>query len=546
MVTFGDYWSILIKRWHIVFMCLILVGGGVLLVSLIIPPTYRSTALIQVAIHSGDNQSDINELLASNQLVQTEAQLATSDPILQVVISHHPELTLWQLENMVSSEPKLNTQLFELHVQGSDASWASLLTNEIAMTFIGHQEQVQQQEDQDEQRQLQQEINTNQKQMDEAKSQLATTNGSAHDSFEQQLTVLQQHNNQWQSALAQLELAEAQSSNFLLIVQSARPETDPVQPLILLNTVVGCGVGLLLGLLFVLVIEKVDQRVGSTTIIRQIVDWPVLSTVWNLPELDHIRTSGARSINTDAYHMLRLRIGFAATARPLRYLLVTSALPYEGKSTIASNLAVCMALAGKNTLLIDGDLRRPVLHEKFGLTADKLGLSNAILACRLPGFQPSLLGTYQAIVDLKASSLEHYMHKVGVPHLRVMPSGPLPPDPSELLDSGAMQRFFDALGHCGAEVVIWDTSSALGMPDASMLSSKVDGTIVVVDPKRVCKQQLSQVQANLAQAGAYVVGYVMNKQRHHRGQIPASYYHRYYAGESVAQEEAEGSPDISH
>lgn len=161
-MAFREYWSILIKRWYLVLICLILVGSSVLLVSLMIPPIYRSTTIIQVVIHSGGNQSDINELLASNQLVQTESQLATSDPILQDVVVHHPQITVSQLENMVSSEPKLNTQLFELHVQDGDARQAANLTNEIAKAFIEHQEKARQQEDMADQQQLQQEITTTQ------------------------------------------------------------------------------------------------------------------------------------------------------------------------------------------------------------------------------------------------------------------------------------------------------------------------------------------------------------------------------------------------
>ena len=542
-MTFEAYWSILIKRWYIIPLCLVLVGGGALLVSLIIPPTYRSTALIQVEIHSGDNQSDINELLASNQLVQTESQLATSDPILQEVASHHPEMTMRQLENMASSEPKLNTQLFALHVQAGNAKEAAKLTNELATTFIAHQDKVQRQADQDEKQQLQQEINVSQKQIDGIKKQLSTAYGSTLDDLDRQLAILQQHNNQWQSALTQLELVEVQSNNFLLLVQAARPETTPVQPMVLLNTGAGCGVGCLLGLFLVVVIEKGDQRVCSASVIRQIVDWPVLSVVWSVPEPDDIHHFGMQSINVDAYQLLRSYIGFAGAARPLRYLLVTSTLPYEGKSTIAANLAVCMAMAGKNTLLIDGDLRRPVLHDKFCLAADKLGLSNAVLACRLPEFQSSLPGKYPPKVDTKMLSLEPYMHKVGIPHLRVMPSGPLPPDPSGLLSSRAMQRLFHVLEKSEAEIVIFDASSLLEISDAMILSSKVDGTVIVIDPKRVYKQQLYQIQSDLAQAGAHVVGYVVNKQRRYRRQIPASYYHDYHSAKPIRQAVLEKIPD---
>jgi Mrp family chromosome partitioning ATPase len=90
-----------------------------------------------------------------------------------------------------------------------------------------------------------------------------------------------------------------------------------------------------------------------------------------------------------------------------------------------------------------------------------------------------------------------------------------------------MQRFFQALGRYGADVIIFDASSLFELSDSITLSSKVDGTIMVIDPKHVCKQQLHQVQVNLTQAGARVVGYVMNRQHRYNRLVPPSYYNHY-------------------
>src|SRR5205807_7573447 len=109
-------------------------------------------------------------------------------------------------------------------------------------------------------------------------------------------------------------------------------------------------------------------------------------------------------------------------------------------------------------------------------------------------------------------SLDPYMHSVGIPNLLVMPSGPLPPNPPELLDSKAMERLFTKIEDSGAEIVIIDTPPLLGLSDTSILVPKVDGTIVVVDITRTNKKHLRQLKAILTKAGSHVLGCVVNKQ----------------------------------
>lgn len=534
-MTFEQYWSLLMKRWKLALACFLMVGLGAYLVCRLMVPLYQSTVLVQVVIHSGSNQSDINNLLASDQLVQTEAQLAVSGPILSEVAAHHPGLTVEQLSGAVSSSPRVNTQLFEITVQHAQPEMAATLANDIANTLIAQQLQEHQQDNREAQQQIQQDLNTTRQHIDAIRAQLNGAHGTQEQmtDLQGQVTGLEQHYAQWQSALAQLELVEAQSSNFLRIVQSAQPGHAPVRPNILLDTSAGLAAGLLMSLLLVVVLERVDKRVRSPETITQLVQWPVLATIWQEREQASVINPGGRNINVEAYRMLRTNIGFSSVDTPLRFLMVTSATPREGKSTVAANLAIFMAKAGKNTLIVDADLRRPTLHEKFGLSADKMGLSNAILTSGMPVAMrgPSQFGG-QVATTTPVMALDTFIHAVGVPNLRVMPSGPLPPNPSELLDSKAMQRLFHSLGHCGAEVIIIDVPPLLGISDSSILASKVDGTIVVVDTNRSSKAQLSEMQTVLAQAGAHIVGCVVNNMRGSRKNSSYSYY---YAADQTAE-----------
>ncbi len=551
-MTLEHYWAILLKQWKLILSCFLLAGLGTFVVSKLMTPLYESTAVIQVAINTGNNQADYNNLLASDQLVQTEAQLATSAPVLQEVASHYKNLTVEQLYKEASSTPTLNTQLFQITVLDPNPDRAAALANDIAATLIKQQSQEVQQENNRSQQQIQQELDTTSKQIDAVSNKIAGLQAEGgHQSeivvLQAQLNSLQQHYTQWQTVLAQLELNQAENGSFLHIAQPAQPSFSPVRPNVLLNTTIGFMAGLFLGILLAIVVERLDTRVRTPEALSELVGWPVLGTIWRS------RTdSGSRAemvnpqghdANVESYRILRTNVGFSGIDKPLHTLMVTSAMPGDGKSTIAANLAIFMAKAGKNTLLVDADLRRPVQHQIFNLPVDKMGLSNAVLALSMPAisrsspsqFIPPSSPVVTAGGATNTFSLEPFMHAVGIPNLRVMPSGPLPPNPSELLDSKAMQRFYAALASCGCEVVIFDAPPIRGLSDASIIASKVDGTLIVVDITRANRDHLKNVKTILTQAGANVIGCVVNKQRPSRHDTSYSYYY-YYRQDDQKQE----------
>src|SRR6266487_392171 len=141
-MSFEQFWSIMVKRWRLIVISFLVVGLGAFIGSKLMTPLYQSSALVQVAIHSSNNQADYNSLLASDQLVQTEASLASSDPVLREVASHYPGLTVQQLIREVTSTSKLNTQLFEIDVVDPSPTRAAALANDIAATLIKQQLQV--------------------------------------------------------------------------------------------------------------------------------------------------------------------------------------------------------------------------------------------------------------------------------------------------------------------------------------------------------------------------------------------------------------------
>jgi Mrp family chromosome partitioning ATPase/capsular polysaccharide biosynthesis protein len=475
-MTLAQYWVIMLKHWKLIIASFLLVGLGALVVSELITPLYQSTTIVQVAIRSGTSQYDYyNSLLASDQLIQTEAVLATSDPVLRQVASHYSGLTVEQLSKEVTATSRVSTQLFEIDVNDPSPTRAAALANDIAATLI-----------------------------------------------QQQLQALQQ--------------GGAGGGISLIIAQPAQPALYPVQPKILLNTAAGLVAGLLLGMLLAVLFEELDTRVRTPELLTQLLDWPILATIWRAGSKENVIHPTGQNANVESYRILRTNIGFSEIDKPVHTLVVTSAAPQDGKSVVAANLAIFMAKAGKSTILIDADLRRPTQHEIFGIPAHSMGFSNAILASsesntsHPPAYgRPSTLTTTTVSPlgrpALTGISLDPFVRAVDIPNLYVMPSGPLPPNPPELLDSKAMRRLLEALSDSGVEVVIFDTPPLLGLSDSSILASKADGTFVVIDITRAHKGNLRQVKTVLERAGAHVLGCVVNKQRRRRHDTLSYYYY---------------------
>lgn len=202
--------------------------------------------------------------------------------------------------------------------------------------------------------------------------------------------------------------------------------------------------------------------------------------------IDLITLSDARSPQAEAYRSLRTNLEFSSLDHPLHTLLVTSAAPDEGKSTTLANLGVINAQAGKRVLLLDCDLRRPRLHDLFGLS-NNTGVTTAILSP-------------EAALPLQPTS---------VPHLQVMTSGPLPPNPADLLASGRMDALLKQAA-AEADLVLLDAPPVIAVTDAVLLAAKVDGVLLIVSAGRTKREHAQRAKDLLSKVNARLVGAVLN------------------------------------
>jgi capsular exopolysaccharide synthesis family protein len=212
------------------------------------------------------------------------------------------------------------------------------------------------------------------------------------------------------------------------------------------------------------------------------------------------------------FRLLRANLQFAAVERPLRSVLVTSPEQGDGKTTVTANLAVVLAQAGQQVLLVEADLRRPSLSEVFGIP-NRVGLTSLLLDEKL---------------DPASAAVE-----TRVPGLRLLPSGPLPPNPSELLASQRMRTRAAQLREL-ADVVIVDSPPVLAVSDPAVLAGLVDGTVLVVSSVKTRGQHAAQTVSMLQKAGALVLGVVLNRTRSSHGSYVAYKARGYEAQPSSA------------
>ncbi len=211
-----------------------------------------------------------------------------------------------------------------------------------------------------------------------------------------------------------------------------------------------------------------------------------------------ITLTDPRSPVSEAYRTLRTNLSFYSLDQPIRSLVVTSSTPDEGKSTTVANLAVTMAQAGRRTILVDGDLRRPSLHRLFDLSAE-------------PGLTSTLLDD-GAGLPLQQTSVEH---------LHLLASGPKPPNPADLLGSRVIDRLIETLTQ-QADIVLFDAPPVLAVTDATVLGSKVDGVLLVVSAGKTRREHARRAREILETANVRLIGAALTNAP--RDSIVGGYY----------------------
>jgi len=308
------------------------------------------------------------------------------------------------------------------------------------------------------------------------------------------------------------------------LVDSATVPTYPVRPRIMYNIAMSLLAGLVLGVMLAVAQESLDTSIKSAEELEWAIGVPALAVV-PLARSSRLKRSSDKSRPLDgtveltilrnpnsslseAYHILRTAIQVSTVPRPPQALLVTSASLGEGKTCTALNLAVGLALCGARVVLIDTDMRRPAVARALSISGNAAGLSTVLAGARGVA---EVLRTFEP-----------------VPNLRVLPAGPEAPRPAELLSSPCMQTVLQEL-RGSFEHLVLDSAPVLLVADAAILSSMVDGVVLVAESGVTAHDSLVCAQKVLENAGGRILGGVLNKWDVRSGGYSA-YYGSYYGG----------------
>jgi succinoglycan biosynthesis transport protein ExoP len=276
------------------------------------------------------------------------------------------------------------------------------------------------------------------------------------------------------------------------VIEKARLPTAPSSPRILVNTALGVFVGLALGVGLAFLRERLDDRIHRREALEDAAGAPVLSVIpkvqgWRKKSWAELPAAKApKGAAAEAYRTIRTNLLFMAKDG-LKTIAVTSPGAGEGKTTTAANLAVSLAQAERRVIVVSADLRKPRLHQFFNLHSD-VGLAN-------------LLARQATIFDA--------IQRPAIDRLRVIASGPVPPNPAELLTANDMDVLLDQLRSV-ADFVIVDTPPVLAVSDVLVLAPKVDGVLIVADAETTHRGAVAHLRDQLEQVGGSVVGAVLN------------------------------------
>ena len=526
--------AVLLKRLWLIVLATALVGGMTFLLSITSTPIYSASATLQID-QGADPRIDVySSLRASEASAGTYVEMIRSPVLLrQVVDELQLSFSAGRLASAVSAEQIRDTQLIRISVEDSDPARAVATANKIAEVFIRENQAKQQARFEGGRREIEQKIKDLEKSIEATQMAIASLgdptdpqNVNLPEFARTELARLQSQLSRYQTEYALLirsqedfRMAMARYTDNVTVFAPAETPTSPVRPRTMLNTVLGLISGLVLGVSTAFLLEYLDDTVKTGEELEDL-GLAMLGYITRIAKVKEFKDAlvtamSAKSHVVEAYRILRTNVEFAGIGNPGGTILVTSAEPTEGKSTTVANLGVVAAQAGKQVIVVDSDLRRPTLHRFFELERET-GLTTLLLED-----EPD--------VDAALQTTE-------VEGLWVLVSGPLPPNPTDLLGSPQMARLVAKLEE-RADLVLLDSPPVLAVADASLLAARAAGVILVVDAGETRRDAVRRAKETLEKAEARILGAVLNRQ--HRGGRGYGYYY-YYSDEGDREKRGRG------
>ena len=488
----------------------LIAGVVALVISLNTTPQYETSTRLLVSDPPAVRSLDTSAMVSTQTQTSTYAEMLLDRPVLQGVIDKLGLTTKSDvLKGNITVEIVRNTQILLVTVQDPDASRAADIANTLAIVFTERIRELQSQRYAVTQKGLAQQVLDMEKQVNDTTAAISIESDPAQKlQLEARLTEYRRLYSSLVTNFEQVRLAEAQTSTNVFVSEPASVPTIPFSPKTVRNTLLAIVAGVLLAAGAVFALDALDDTIRNPDDIRRKFNLPILGVIAShaIAEGTPISMSQPRSPVAEAFRGMRTNISFASVDTPLRRILVTSSTPQEGKTTISSNLAVVLAQSERKAVLIDADLRRPTVHQKFGLM-NRMGLSSLFV---------------RSLDNIPAT-----IQSASVSGLSIITSGNLPPNPAELLTSRRMLEIMDRLNQ-EFDLIIIDTPPVLTVTDAVALAPAMDGVILVARPGVTKLSSLRQTVEHLQNVGGKILGVVLN-QVNPSSRKYGYYYNRYYS-----------------
>ena len=519
-----QYAKRVLRWWWLILLCMAVAAAGSYVTSSRQPRIYQTSATLMVGQVFQETNPSGQDFYTLELLAESYSQIAVRQPILQATVDSLGLEMGWQdLKWRVSAAPLPRTQLLAIIVKDTSPERAVAIADEVAYQLVlqspsSPENQARRERSQFVRSQLddlEDRIDRAQLRVKELQAELETAFSAREiQDIQSEIAGLEALINNWQANYSDLLdfLEGGDNPNYLTLIEPAQLPTRPISPNVRLSVMLATAVGLMLALGAALVLEYIDDTVKSTEDLNASLGLTALGGVTRMKGKDYkgrlVISHDPFSPVLEGYRQIRTNIQFAAVDEPAKSILVTSPNPGEGKSLTAANLAIVMAQAGLKTIIVDSDLRIPVLHKIFQV--------------------PNLDG----LTDLLRSSqpeVGDYLKDTGIENLQVITSGPLPPNSSEMLGSQRMIALIERLED-KADLVIFDSPPILAVTDAAVLSQRVDGVMLVIQAGRTRRDATREAVNRLRQLGARVLGVVLNRIP---GRGAGYYYYSHYTRSSA-------------
>ena len=513
-VTLQDYLRVVRRRKWMVVQAAVLLTLAAVAFSLHQQALYEASA--DVLLSAENVSSAVPGSLSGlsqdpERTTETQAQVARVPAVVQGALDRvdAPGMTVadFLANSSVSSSP--TSDILTFAVTNPDSALAQQLANAYAQSYSAYRQKL-----------YGDAIERSLTDVDERLQRLERTAASLQGSGRRaRLGALTAYGAQYSTLIDQqqtLESMQALQPSVASVLREADGATL-TQPKTVRNGVLGLVVGLVLGLGLAFLREALETRVRTTEeVSARLGGLPLLGRLPRPPK--RLRRSDKlvmledpASAQAEAFRMLRANLDFMTLDRDARTIIITSALEQEGKSTTVANLAVAFARAGKRVVLVDLDLRRPVLARFFDLEGPGLtqvALGHVALEAALAGIAITDPPAPRRRLSLRRSSNQNgHVTRELLGRLEVLPSGPIPPDPGEFVSSAALGKVMGALRE-RADVVLVDAPAALHVGDVVSLSSLADGILVVARPTALRRQTLAEFKRLLSLVRTPALGFV--------------------------------------